>query len=138
MAERIKLIDELYDWLPFQDKGRFYASEKLEKLNHKVTFSTPGKCRDGIDAPWKDCVIITSPISNIEQLTGRVIRSKEGKETPSIIDMVDYGCKEIGQTFSTRLKFYEKKGWEVQYYLMKNGKLSPLDKETAVDIIRGK
>jgi len=138
IAERIKLIDELYDWLPFQDKGRFYASEKLEKLDHKVTFATPGKCRDGIDAPWKDCVIITSPISNIEQLTGRVVRSKEGKETPSIVDMVDYGCKEIGQTLSTRLKFYDKKGWPVQYYLMKDGKLSPLDKETTFDIIKGK
>lgn len=138
MAERIKLIDELYDWLPFESKARFYASEKLEKLDYRVTFATPGKCRDGIDAPWKDCVVMTSPISNIEQLTGRVVRSREGKETPSIVDMIDYGCREIANTFSTRLKFYEKKGWPVQYYLLKNGVPHPIDKETTFDIIRGK
>jgi superfamily II DNA or RNA helicase len=138
MAERIKLIDELYNWLPFESKARFYASEKLDKLDYRVTFATPGKCRDGIDAPWKDCVVMTSPISNIEQLTGRVIRSREGKETPSIVDMVDYGCREIASTFSTRLKFYEKKGWPIQYYLLKNGMPHPVDKETTFNIIRGK
>jgi len=138
MAERIKLIDELYNWLPFESKARFYASEKLDKLDYRVTFATPGKCRDGIDAPWKDCVVMTSPISNIEQLTGRVVRSKEGKETPSIVDMVDYGCREIASTLSTRLKFYEKKEWPVTYYLLKDASPHLIDKETAFDIIKGK
>lgn len=138
MAERIKLIDELYNWLPFESKARFYASEKLDKLDYRVTFATPGKCRDGIDAPWKDCVVMTSPISNIEQLTGRVVRSQEGKETPSIVDMVDYGCREISSTLSTRLKFYEKKEWPVTYYLLKDGAPHLIDKETAFNIIKGK
>ena len=65
--------------------------------------------KEGIDAPLKDTVIKTSPISNIEQITGRIIRDNENKQTPIIIDMVDYGCPEIASTFYKREKFYNKK-----------------------------
>jgi superfamily II DNA or RNA helicase len=138
MAERIKLIDELYDWLKFPSKSKFYSSAGLNELNAKFTFATPGKCRDGIDAPWKDTLIITSPISNIDQLSGRVVRTAPDKQTPSIIDMVDYGCSEISRTLYKRLEFYEYKEWNVNYLLFKDGKLSKIDKQTTFDILEGR
>jgi superfamily II DNA or RNA helicase len=137
MAERIKLIEELYDWMPIKSKAKFCASGGLETLNSKATFATPGKCRDGIDAPWKDTVIMTSPISNIEQITGRIIRDSENKQTPVIVDMVDYGCSNIANTFYKREKFYDKKQWPVQYVLFANNKLKPIDREVMYKILRG-
>lgn len=137
MVERIKLIDELYDWIDHPSKSKFCGSAKMDTLEQEVTFTTPGKCRDGIDAPWKDCVIMTSPISNINQLAGRVVRTKEGKKTPAIIDMVDYGCEDMKRTFHTRKEFYEKKKWPVQYTIFKNNKLSLIDEDVAMEIIRG-
>jgi superfamily II DNA or RNA helicase len=102
-----------------------------------MTFATPGKIRDGIDAPFKDCLIMTSPISNIEQMTGRVVRIHPEKKTPIIIDMVDAGCKRMRSTFFTRKKFYEKKNWDVQYIAFNNGQVTPIDEDLAMKIISG-
>lgn len=137
MLERIKLIEELYNWLDHKSKSKFCGSAKLDTLNSQITFTTPGKCRDGIDAPQKDCLIMSSPISNIEQLTGRVIRTKDGKKTPIIIDMVDYGCTYISNTFRNRNEYYKKKKWEVSYILLKNNILYNIDEHKAFNIIRG-
>lgn len=137
MIERIKLIDQIYDWLKHDSKAKFCGSEGLDTLNSKVTFATPGKCRDGIDAPHKDCVIMTSPISNIHQLVGRVTRGKEGKQTPIVVDMVDYGSKDISNTFSSRLAYYKKKEWEIQFVLFVNGNVRQIDENMAHEIIRG-
>jgi superfamily II DNA or RNA helicase len=137
VAERIKLIDQLFTELPYDNKSKFYKSESLEKLHSKMTFATPGKIRDGIDAPFKDCLIMTSPISNIEQMTGRVVRIHPEKKTPIIIDMVDAGCKRMRSTFFTRKKFYEKKNWDVQYIAFNNGQVTPIDEDLAMKIISG-
>ena len=137
VAERIKLIDELFDSLQHNDKSRFYRSEGLKTLNSTFTFTTPGKCRDGVDAPWKDALIITSPISNIEQLSGRITRSWPNKQTPIIIDMVDYGCPEIAKTIHGRLNYYFKKKWQVNFLFAKNGKITKIDHEVAMSILDG-
>ena len=139
MVERIKLIEDLYKWMPSKSKGMFCGSgTKMEELDKQITFSTPGKGRDGIDAPWKDCAIMTSPISNIEQLVGRVLRTKEGKKTPIVIDMVDYGSDDIKRTFYSRQKFYDDKGWSVQYLVSINDKLRQIDRQVTMDILEGK
>jgi len=139
VAERIKLIDELFKETKHDSKGLFCGGgPKLEQLDFKITFATPGKVRDGVDAPWKDCVIMTSPIRNIEQLVGRILRGVEGKKTPIILDMVDYGCQDISRTFYPRQKFYNKKGWPIQYLFFKDNKLNPIDREMAMEILEGK
>ena len=103
----------------------------------QITFSTPGKGRDGIDAPWKDCLIMTSPISNIEQLAGRVLRVEEGKKKPIVIDMVDCGSENISRTFYGRQKFYDDRGWSVQYLLFKNDKINKIDRQVTMSILEG-
>jgi len=139
MVERIKLIEDLYNWMPCDSKGKFCGGgPKLEELNKQITFSTPSKGRDGIDAPWKDCLIMTSPISNIEQIAGRILRVKDKKKIPIIVDMVDYGSQDIARTFHNRQKFYEKKGWKVQYLLFKNNKVQIIDKQVTMDILEGR
>ena len=133
--ERIKLIDKLFEWLPHSSKSKFCGSAKLDTLESDVTFSTPGKCRDGVDAPWKDCVIMTSPISNIEQLTGRVVRTAPNKKIPTIIDMIDYKCKDIYRTFYKREKFYKNKNWKIQYLLYKDDKLITIDDQVVYELL---
>lgn len=137
IAERLNYIDELYQWVNSPSKAKFCGNGNLDTLNSKLTFATPGKCRDGIDAPWKDCLIMTSPITNIKQLTGRIIREKENKKTPIIIDLVDYGCDYMKKSFYTRNSFYKNKGWKIQYLIFGNKKLKPIDESVALSIIRG-
>ena len=138
VAERIALIDQLHKELHTDNKSKFYKSEPLEKLQYDTTFATPGKIRDGIDVPFKDCLIMTSPISNIEQMTGRIVRIHPNKLTPIIIDMVDAGCARIRSTFFTRKKFYDKKGWDIQYIACNNGEITPIEEQLAIKIISGK
>jgi superfamily II DNA or RNA helicase len=137
MVERVKLIEELYKWMPSKSKAMFCSSGGLSTLKFDHTFATPGKCRDGVDAPHKDCVIMTSPISNIEQLTGRIIRPLEGKKQPIVIDMVDYGCRDMSRSLYNRVKFYDQKGWPVQFLLVTQTKIIKIDQERAYEIING-
>lgn len=137
VIERITLIDQLFNEVPTKNKSKFYKSEPLEKLHQKLTFATPGKIRDGIDAPFKDCLIMTSPISNIDQMSGRIIRTFENKKEPIIIDMVDAGCPRMRSTFYTRRKFYMSKNWDIQYIAFNNGKIAPIEEELALKIISG-
>jgi hypothetical protein len=81
---------------------------------------------------------MTSPIRNIEQLVGRVVRKDKNKKTPIVIDMVDYTCPEIARSFYGRRRFYMEREWPIQYYLSNNGKLMPVDEDVALDIVAGK
>jgi superfamily II DNA or RNA helicase len=80
---------------------------------------------------------MTSPISNIEQLAGRVLRSKDGKKEPIVIDMVDFGSRDISRTFFSRQKFYDDKGWCVQYLLLKDNKINNIDRQVTMSILEG-
>jgi superfamily II DNA or RNA helicase len=137
MMERIKLIEQTYDLIDCPSKSMFCGSGGLETLQYKLTLATPGKARDGIDAPHKDCIIMTSPISNIEQLAGRVTRVKEGKKEPILVDMVDVGCRDISRTAINRIKFYERKNWKIQYLLISDNKIKIIEGQLAKRIIQG-
>ncbi len=140
IGERVnKLINPLYDWLKFEDKSKFISGSSLKDLESKVVFSTPGKIRDGIDARAKDSLLITSPISNIEQLSGRITRTYKNKKTPIILDMVDIGCDRIKNSFWDRKKFYEKKNWKIKYLYInpQTYKKFNIKEDDAFIVIRG-
>jgi len=137
VAERIKVVDILYDWLKSDSKSKFIGSAKMDQLKYNVVYATPGKVRDGVDIPNKDTLIMTSPISNVKQMAGRVLRFRKGKAEPVVIDMVDIGCEDISSTFYNRLKFYENKNWKIQFMVLLNGKARLVDRETVMDILKG-
>ena len=139
MGERIKLLDLLFANCKCDDKGMFTGSSKLDQIGKQITYATPAKIRDGIDAVGKDCLIMTSPISNVEQMSGRILRIKEGKSQPIIIDMVDIGVKEIRQTLFGRLEFYKKKGWNIQFiFITSDGKKTLIDEGKVIEILKEK
>lgn len=132
MGERLKLFEEFEKRYSDLDCFTFSAGKKNDCLTHKLIFSTPGKMRDGVDAPWKDTLIMTSPISNISQATGRIVRSYPGKTQPLVIDMVDTGIKNISSSFRRkRLPFYNKKNWDIKYYAIEDSKLTEMPKGKA-------
>ncbi|MFW6242785.1 MAG: DEAD/DEAH box helicase [bacterium] len=118
ISERNKLIDKLYDWVDCDDKSKFNKNEGLDKLNNRVTFSSPGKIRDGVDAPWKELIILTSPISNIKQMTGRVCRDYEGKDKVRIIDIIDIGCSYVRNQMKKRREYYKNNNWNINYLVV--------------------
>lgn len=137
VSERINLIDLLYDSLKHDSKSKFIGSTKLDQLNYKITFTTPGKMRDGVDAPHKDCAILSSPISNIKQMAGRIVRTHPNKKDPILIDMVDIGCRDIAKTAHGRISYYEKEEWSINYVIVLNNQFKTVEKDVALQIIRG-
>lgn len=139
MGERIKLLELLYSHCKCDNKGMFTENSKLDQTEYQITFSTPGKCRDGVDLVDKNCLIMTSPISNIEQMCGRVLRIKKGKIQPIIIDMVDIGIPEIKRTFFGRLDFYKSKNWDIKFiYISSTGIKNQLNENQVIEILKEK
>ena len=137
VAERVKLLEELYSSLDTLDKSRFFGSAKKDQLKFQITFSTPGKIRDGVDAPSKDVAILTSPISNIEQMCGRLEREFKGKERLVVVDMVDLSFSRIRTTLFTRMKYYEKKNWDINFiHILKDGTKKEITKKEAIELIK--
>lgn len=142
ISERVdKMINILYDWLPWDKKSKFISGSDLKELEEQITFSTPGKIRDGIDIPLKDALLITSPVKNIEQLCGRITRTYPGheKKTPIVLDMVDIGSDNIKSSFWSRRDFYEEKGWKISYLFINQFTYEKfnLKEEDAFKIIKG-
>ena len=138
MGERIKLLELLAKNCKCDDVGMFMGSAKLDQTEKRLTFSTSGKIRDGVDCTGKDCLIMTSPISNIDQMSGRILRIKEGKRQPILIDLVDIGTPEIKQTLFGRLEFYKKKEWDIKYlFITKDEKKILINEEKVIEILKG-
>jgi superfamily II DNA or RNA helicase len=132
MGERIKLFEKLADEYKDYDCVIFKSGVKNDCLTQKIVFTTPGKMRDGVDASWKDTLIMTSPISNVNQATGRIVRSYKDKQKPLVIDFVDTGIPEISNSFRRkRLPFYNKKNWNIKYYAFENNILTEMGRDKA-------
>ncbi|MCK5612626.1 DEAD/DEAH box helicase family protein [Candidatus Pacearchaeota archaeon] len=142
ISERINLLEEMEKYITevvTDDVEKFISGSTLEALQSRFTLSTPGKVRDGIDAPWKDCCILTSPIKNIDQMTGRITRQKKGKKTPIVIDMVDIGCAQIANTMYGRLEHYTNKKWNVKFIIInQNYQKREITKLEAVEILKSR
>jgi len=136
IAERIKFIEILYEKFNYDNKNTFIQKDKNDNLKNQFIFATPGKLRDGIDVPDKDTLILTSPIGNIQQICGRILRVDENKETPIVIDLVDIGCPDISSTLYYRLKFYKSKNWNIQFIYINNGKMIPIKENDIKELLK--
>jgi len=93
--------------------------EQTEMLSKRIIFSTYLKSRDGLDIPRLDSIVFCSPVSNIDQAVGRIVRTCDGKRMPVVIDIVDSGCDEMKDRSKYRRKFYDEKGWTVEEKILK-------------------
>jgi superfamily II DNA or RNA helicase len=139
ISERIKFIESLYKSFNYENKNTFIEKDSNDNLKNQFVFATPGKLRDGIDVEEKDTLILTSPIGNIQQACGRILRPLKDKKIPVVIDLVDIGCPEISETLYYRLKFYKLKNWNIQYFYIKNFKeIIPVDENYIKKLIKPK
>jgi len=139
VGERIKLLELLFKQCnTCSDKSIFMAGSNLTDIEKQLTYTTPHKSRDGIDYVSKDCLIMSSPIGNVNQMVGRTLRPKPGKLQPIVIDMVDIGIKDVRETFFSRVDYYKLKNWDIKYlFVGSNGNKRILTEEESMKIIKG-
>ena len=83
----------------------------------EVLYGTQAIFSEGISVDNLSCLILGTPVNNeplLTQLVGRVIRKKEGKIDPVIIDIHLKGNTARKQA-SNRVGFYMKQGWNMKY-----------------------
>ena len=83
----------------------------------QVLYGTQAIFSEGISVDNLSCLILGTPVNNeplLTQLVGRVIRKKEGKLDPVIIDIHLKGNTARKQA-SNRVGFYMKQGWNMKY-----------------------
>ena len=79
-------------------KKREEILKKADEGEIRALFATT-VADEGLDLPGLDTVILTSPSSamgRIQQRIGRIMRTKEGKQEPLVIDLVDDGGRFYG------------------------------------------
>ena len=138
VSDRKNVLDMLHNWAKTEDKSLFIESAKNDKLKSKLVFATTQKIKDGVDCKSQDCLILGSPVRNIEQLSGRIVRTDEGKKIPIIIDIIDIDEQQVRLSAKNRIKFYQSKDWVIQYLRFTNEmKLEVISEEQAKKILKG-
>jgi len=72
---------------------------------------------EGISLDELSCLIIATPMNNeplLEQLIGRIIRVKEGKLNPVVVDIALLGRTAKNQ-LNARIGFYMRQGWQIDH-----------------------
>jgi len=101
--------------IPHEDR-----EELIDEINYKgksVLFGTQSIFSEGISVDILSCLILGTPINNeplLTQLIGRVIRKKEGKKSPVVVDIHLKGNTARKQA-SNRVGYYMKQGYDIGY-----------------------
>ena len=91
--------------------------DEIKYGSKNVLYGTQAIFSEGISLDNLSCLILGTPINNeplLTQLVGRVIREKEGKISPVILDIHLKGNTAKRQA-SNRMGYYMKQGWEIRY-----------------------
>ena len=102
--------------------GDMHFSDREATLNQLKTdekdilFGTQSIFSEGISLDDLSCLVLGTPVNNdplLTQLIGRVIRKKEGKKQPIIVD-INLKGKTAARQASARMGFYIREGYEVK------------------------
>lgn len=91
--------------------GGMDIEERSHAAKMQVIFGTYQMAEEGLDIPALDTVFLTTPIGNVEQAVGRILRIVEGKKTPVVVDFVDSGFGISSGLANKRVAEYEEQGW---------------------------
>ena len=121
LSERKELLKELYELLKdnIYSIGYYVGGMKQNKLDESATkdiiLGTFQLAQEGLDIPSLNMLLFASPISDIEQSIGRILREKPENRIhiPLIIDIVD-DFSIFKNRFNKRLNFYKKKNYNIK------------------------
>ena len=94
----------------------FYIGGRTEeelKIAEKarLLFATYQMAQEGLDIPKLDTLILATPMSDIIQSVGRILRVHDEKKEPIVVDIIDDRVKMCKKLYFLRNKTYLSKGW---------------------------
>jgi len=80
----------------------------IEAAKAKVIFGTIQYCSEGLDIPSLDTLFLTTPMSDVEQAVGRILRPSDGKKNPIVVDIRDDMVPMFEAMGKKRERFYQR------------------------------
>lgn len=84
----------------------FSRERRMEELKARVIVTTYQYAREGLDVKTLDTVVLASPVSQLEQILGRIFRPCPDKQTPLVIDMYEDYYDLYGGMWGKRHAYY--------------------------------
>jgi superfamily II DNA or RNA helicase len=85
------------------------TKEELRKAEGAdVLLCTYQMTKEGLDIPSLDTMFLTTPISDVEQSVGRIMREYDGKKEPVVTDFIDENVTRFARSWNSRRRFYIK------------------------------
>lgn len=114
--KHLEVLDEMFSHCKPNDcVTDFYVGGRtMEELDvaekADVVWATYQMSKEALDIPALDTLFLVSPVANVEQPVGRIMREYEDKKQPVIVDFIDDRVKNFKKLFKSRLWFYENNG----------------------------
>jgi superfamily II DNA or RNA helicase len=83
------------------------ADRRVILKNSPIIFATYGVMSMGVDVPDLRALIFATPLSEVAQATGRILRLCEGAKEPIILDIVDAAYADCVRWAACRQKYYQ-------------------------------
>jgi superfamily II DNA or RNA helicase len=74
----------------------------------RVIFATSQYAQEGLDIPALDTLFLTTPLSDVEQAVGRILRPFEGKKEPIVVDIRDDNVAVCERGGKSRDRYYSR------------------------------
>ena len=132
---QLKDIETLMIESKLIDYGYYVGGMTQEQLNKsaekQIILATYQLASEGFNVPSLNTIIFASPISDIQQSIGRILRERpeQRKYTPLCIDILDEFSVFIRKGYA-RLKYYNSHGYNVEYY-QDNKKIEIVEEKSA-------
>jgi len=112
-------LANLFEMLPpiIRKRAGFYiggrSEEELDKAASKqILFGTYGMAYEGMDVPDIDMLTLATPVKDVEQPVGRILRQHEDKMRPVIADFVDRHKTLVKWARDGRAPYYRREGFK--------------------------
>jgi len=88
--------------------GGMSAKARARSERAQVIFATSQYASEGLDIPALDTLMLTTPMSDVEQAVGRILRPFEGKKPPIVVDFRDDEVSLFRKMGQTRDRLYDR------------------------------
>ena len=119
LSERRKHLERIRDMFasakPNGCTVDFYVGGRSQQeldiaANARVIFSTYQMAREALDIPSLDTLFMISPVMDVEQSVGRIMREFKDKKVPLVTDFIDAEIKKFLKLWNERRRFYISQG----------------------------
>lgn len=121
LSERLKHLSDIeamlsemwprmYGGIP--SVGYYVGGKKKHELaiakEARVILATTQYAAEGLDIPALDTLFLTTPMSDVEQAVGRILRPHEGKKDPIVVDFRDDRVALCARAGKSRDRYYDR------------------------------